>query len=58
MKKVYDAIILVFFLAVVIGMFILQESTLELCIAIIATAIFVLSISITAIQNKKYNAAQ
>ncbi len=58
MKKVYDAIILVFFLAVVVGMFILQESTLELCIAIIATAIFVLSISITAIQNKKYNAAQ
>jgi len=58
MKKLYDAIILVFFLAVIIAMFVLQNSKLELCIAIIATVIFIISVSITAVQNKKYSAMQ
>ena len=57
MKKLYDAIILVLFLAVIVTMFILQSSKLELCIAIIATIIFIISVSITAVQNKKYREA-
>lgn len=55
MKKLYDAIILVFFLAVIITMFVLQSSKLELCIAIIATIIFTISVLVTAVQNKKYS---
>ena len=55
MKKLYDAIILGFFLAVIITMFVLQSSKLELCIAIIATIIFAISVLVTAVQNKKYS---
>ena len=55
MKKLYDAIILVFFLAVIITMFVLQSSKLELCIAISATIIFAISVLVTAVQNKKYS---
>ena len=55
MKKLYDAIILIFFLAVIITMFVLQSSKLELCIAIIATIIFAISVLVTAVQNKKYS---
>ena len=55
MKKLYDVIILVFFLAVIITMFVLQSSKLELCIAIIATIIFAISVLVTAVQNKKYS---
>lgn len=54
MKKIYDAIILVFFLAVIVAMFLLQNSTLELCIAIIATIVFVISVLVTAVQDKKH----
>jgi len=55
MKKLYDAIILVFFLAVIIAMFVMQSSTLELCISVIATLVFIMSVAITAVENKKYN---
>ena len=53
MKKLYDAIILVFFLAVIVTMFVLQSSKLELCIAIIATIIFAISVLVTAVQKKQ-----